>query len=491
VQPEKLSFGGGVTETVMHPAVAAAMILVIVLVLVLPRQKVIAPFLLCTFLIPVGQTLVLGGLHLFVLRIVLLFACARVILAKFSSQTKVLGGGFNTFDKVFLVWAIYRTLAFLILYSFPSGALVNQGAFLLDVLGGYFFVRFLIHDDEDILKVVKAFAFIVAVVGASMLNEKFHNQNVFGYLGGYPPILPQVRDGAIRAQGPFSHPILAGSFAATSLPLFFWLWQSGKSKAMGILGAIGSTCMVLTCASSTPLLAYVAGIVAVCFWPLRDRMRAFRWGLACILIALHLVMKAPVWFLIARVDLTGASSGYHRAELVDQFVRHFSEWWFVGTNGNGAWGFDMWDLSNQFVAEGVSGGLVTFVCFLAMISMCFSRIGTARKLVEGDRKQEWLFWFLGAALLSHIVAFFGISYFDHTQIAWFALFAMIIAATAPLCQTKVVLEHSVGGQRDRTGTSPPPRSIAGLVPGHGVKLDGPVGTGILRSPSGSGRTGKT
>jgi hypothetical protein len=491
VQPDKLSFGGGVSETVMHPAVAAAMVLAIILILLLPRRKAVIPFLLCAFLIPVGQTLVLGGLHLFVLRIVLLFACGRMILAKFSSQTSVLGGGFNSFDKVFLVWAIYRTLAFLILYRFPTAALVNQGAFLVDVLCGYFFVRFLIRDEEDILRVVKVFAVIVAVVGASMLNEKFHNQNVFGYLGGYPPVLPQVRDGAIRAQGPFSHPILAGSFAATSLPLFFWLWQSGKSKVMGIVGAIGSTCMVLTCASSTPLLAYVAGIVGVCFWPMRDHMRAFRWGLASILIALHVVMKAPVWFLIARVDLTGASSGFHRAELVDQFIRHFSEWWFVGTNGNGGWGFDMWDLSNQFVAEGVSGGLVTFVCFLAMISMCFGRVGTARKLVEGDRKQEWLFWFLGAALLSHIVAFFGISYFDHTQIAWFALFAMIIAATAPICQTKAVLEHSVGRQGVRSRTSPPPRSIASPVLGHRAGLEGPVGTGMLRSPTGSDRTGKT
>jgi hypothetical protein len=262
-----------------------------------------------------------------------------------------------------------------------------------------------------------------------MLNEKFHSQNVFGYLGGFP-IVPQIRDGAIRAQGPFSHPILAGSFGATLLPLFFWLWQSGKAKAFAVFGVIGSSCIVLSCASSTPLLAYVAGIIAVCFWPMRKHMRAFRWGLVLTLVAVHLAMKAPVWFLIARVDLTGASSGYHRAELVDQFIRHFSQWWLVGTTANADWGFDMWDLSNQFVAEGVTGGLATFICFIALISMSFGRIGTARKAVEGDRNQEWFLWFLGAALLSHMFAFFGISYFDHTQVAWFALLVMIYVATA-------------------------------------------------------------
>jgi hypothetical protein len=140
-------------------------------------------------------------------------------------------------------------------------------------------------------------------------------------------------------------------------------------------------------------------------------------------------MKAPVWFLIARIDLTGASSGYHRAMLVDTFIRHFNEWWLIGTNTNASWGYDMWDLSNQFVAEGVTGGLATFICFIALISMSFGRIGDARKAARGDRKREWFLWFLGAALVSHIVAYWGISYFDHTQMSWFALLIMINVAT--------------------------------------------------------------
>lgn len=483
MQPEHFYFGGGNTETVMHPAVVAATVLAIILILVLPRNKAVTPFLLATFLIPLGQTLVLGGLHLFVLRIILLFACARMIVAAFSSATSILGGGFNTFDKVFLAWVFYKVAAFLILFSFAMAPIVNQSAFLLDALGGYFFLRFLIHDEDDILRAVKVLAIIVAIVGVGMLNEKFHSQNLYGYLGGYPPVAPQIRDGAVRAQGPFEHPILAGSFAATLLPLFFWLWQSGKSKALGILGAIGSTCMVLTAASSTPLLAYVSGIVAVCFWPIRKRMRAFRWGLLAALVSLHLAMKAPVWFLIARVDLTGASSGYHRAELVDQFVKHFSEWWLVGTSGNGAWGFDMWDLSNQFVAEGVSGGLVTFICFIAMIAICFSRLGNARKAVEGDRNQEWFYWFLGCALLSHMFAFFGISYFDHTQVAWFALLAMITAATARVYQTNAA--HEASGQ-DALGFARlgfPTHPVSRFGKGRPREKNDSITQGAFQSPS--------
>jgi hypothetical protein len=232
VSPQNFYFGGGSGETVMHPAVALAMVLTIILILVLPRKKAITPFLLCAFLIPLGQTLVLGGVHLFVLRIVVISGCARMLFAKFSSQDNFLGGGFNAVDRVFILWAVFRAMAFLILFSFPSAAIVNQVAFLLDAMGGYFFLRFLIQDDEDILSAIKTLAIVAAIVGVCMVNEKLRSQNVYGYLGGFR-IVPETRDGAIRAQGPFSHPILAGSFGATLLPLFFWLWKSGRGESDG------------------------------------------------------------------------------------------------------------------------------------------------------------------------------------------------------------------------------------------------------------------
>ena len=90
----------------------------------------------------------------------------------------------------------------------------------------------------------------------------------------------------------------------------------------------------------------------------------------------------------------------------------------------------MWDLSNQFVAEGEVGGLVTFVCFLAIITRSYSRLGGMRKQV--GRKEGWLVWSLGAVMAAHIFAFFGVSYWDQTQIWWFAFLAMISAATVGL-----------------------------------------------------------
>jgi hypothetical protein len=318
----------------------------------------------------------------------------------------------------------------MLLYK-ESAAVVNQVGFLWDAFGGYFLLRYWIQDEEDVNRAIKAFAAAGTIVAVCMIGEKIFDRNVFGYLGAVS-ILPEIRDGAIRAQGPFGHSILAGVYGATMFPLFFWLWKSGKSRIFGLVSMVAAAIMSFIAASSTPIMTFGAAIVGICFWPLRKKMRTIRWGIAIGLIALHLTMKAPVWFLITHIDIIGASSGYHRANLIDQLVEHVSDWWLLGAKDNADWGWDMFDLSNQFVAEAVSGGLATLVFFIALISRGYGRLGDARKAVDGDSQKEWLLWLLGASLFAHCVGFFGVSYWDQMQTAWFALFAMICAASAAL-----------------------------------------------------------
>ncbi len=439
---EHFQFGGGLHQTLLHPLVLAAMVVTVVLILFLPRKYVIVPVLVTTLLAPLGQQVFAAGFHLFVLRIIILVGCVRMLWTKLSGKTEVASGGFNSVDKAFTLWAIFRALATILLFaSIP--AVNGECGFLLDAFGGYFFLRFLIRDCEDITRAVKVLALIALVVAGGMLNEKIHFQNIFGFLGGVP-IIPGIREGVIRAQGPFGHPILAGTFGATLAALFFWLWKIAKSRFLAVIGVISSAVIAVTAASSTAIMAFVWGIFAICFWPFRKKMRQIRWGILILLISLHLVMKAPVWYLIARVEVVPGSTSYQRAYLIDQFVEHFSDWWLVGSYESEDWGADMWDHTNQFVAEGETGGLATLICFIAMVSYSFGRIGRARKVIEGDNEKEWYLWILGAALFSHIVGFFGISYFDQTRFSWFALLAMISAATAPILALQAVKETAPG-----------------------------------------------
>ncbi|MCU1241300.1 MAG: hypothetical protein JWO71_2026 [Candidatus Acidoferrum typicum] len=442
MQPENFRFGGGASETVLHPIVLVAMLIAIALIFLLPRKYVIWPVMCMAFLVPLGQEILIGGLHFFVFRIILLTVALRMLASTFSSVEGIFGDRLGTLDVVFVFWAFFRALAGALVFSFNSGALVYQAGFLLDALGGYFVLRYLIQDNDDIYRAIRAFAAVSCVIAVCMVFERLHQVNVFGLLGGVR-VTPEIRNGSVRSQGPFQHELLAGAFGATLLPLFVLLWKSGKSKALAAIGVLSATAMVLTTESSTPVLAYGAGLVAICAWPLRRHVRLIRWGTVFALISLHLVMKAPVWYLIQRVDVIGGSSGYHRATLVNDFITHFGDWWLIGTTENARWGFNMWDMCNQFVAEGQVGGLATFLCFLALVCICFSRIGTARKTVEGDRDKEWYFWLFGAALFSHVVGFFGISYFDQTRFSWFALLVMIVTATAAYLPEKVRSRRAV------------------------------------------------
>jgi hypothetical protein len=301
---------------------------------------------------------------------------------------------------------------------------------------------------QALQRALRVLAVLTVVLGASMLYEHAAMTNPFGILGG-TRLVPEVREGKVRCQGAFQHSIVAGVFGSTVLPLFLWLAARGKARMMGWLGVLGSCVITITSASSTPALAACAGVLGICCWPLRPSMRIIRIGIVAAIAGLALVMKAPVWFIIAHIDVVGSSSGYHRALLIDQFIRNFSDWWLMGVKDTGAWGYDLWDVQNQFVAEGELGGLLTLVMFIWLVVRLYKAVGQARRKARGTRKREELVWILGVVLFAHCAAFFGANYFDQVKIWWYATIAMIAAIapmgsdltqTAPTCRGEVIKE---------------------------------------------------
>jgi len=167
------------------------------------------------------------------------------------------------------------------------------------------------------------------------------------------------------------------------------------------------------------------------------------------LVVLHLVMKGPVWSLLEHIDLTGGSSGYHRYKLVDNCIRHFGDWCLLGYKNYPSWGWDMWDLSNQFVVNAVTGGLVTLILYLVIFKRSFGAVGIARKRVEGDRRQEWLFWCLGSALFANVVAHFGVNYGPYLLVCLFVLLVSIFV-TKPGASRPAAVRTEVAGDSNVT-----------------------------------------
>jgi hypothetical protein len=441
--PDHLRFGGGVTETVLNPAVLVLILIAGVLICVWPRQKAIAVFLAAAILIPMDQVLLIGPAHFPMLRLLVLFGIVRMVREKASSKRPLLNGGINKIDIALILLTLFTALNGILLFQ-NSGAAIYQLGNIYTDFGVYFLLRFLIRDERDLVRTIQTFACIAAVVAAIMIYERASGHNPYALLGGanaaaYANLM--ARDNKFRAIGCFSHPILAGTFGAILVPLFVALWwKNRKYRTIAVIGIISSTIMTVTCSSSTPVLGYAAGVLALCLWPARRWMRVVRWGVLLTVVSLHLVMKAPVWHLIARIDVTGGSSSWHRFMLVDQCIRHFGDWWLVGVKDTSAWGWDMWDTANQYVGTCENSGLIPFLLLLAILVYGFKYLGRARRAAAKDKKQALFIWGLGAALFANVVAFFGISYFDQTIVAWYGLLALISATVAlPLKQEAIPL----------------------------------------------------
>lgn len=252
-----------------------------------------------------------------------------------------------------------------------------------------------------------------------------------------------VRDGFFRSQGPFRHPILAGTFGATSLPLLIGLWAKSKNRTWWLALGIASTAVItITSASSGPALAYCFALIGLVSWAVRRHMRLIRWGIVFALISLHIVMKAPVWYLITRISDVIGGSGWHRAYLIDQAINHFNDWWLIGTRYTADWlpytlTVTATDVTNEFIGEGIDGGLLRMALFISIIVVCFRTIGQSmRRLENPSYFSPFQMWCFGACLLAHVASFFSVSYFDQMIVFWWMLLAMISTFKVDSMQTR-------------------------------------------------------
>jgi hypothetical protein len=427
--PTDIEFSG-TAETAILPLTIVLLILASAFILTLPKKYAALPFLLAALTIPLGQVIMVAELHLHALRLLILSGIARLIISRIFFSPQKSDFKINAIDRTVILWSIVTSIAFTLLHL-SGQSLINRMGFLYNTIGGYFLLRYFIEKQEDVDRVVKCLSLFCIFAAAFMVFEQMTGQNVFGVFGGVPSITG-IREGKLRSQGPFTHPIIAGTVGAMLVPLFVGLWWRENSKKYAIIGSIGATVMAITSSSATPLMALIAGGIAFVLWPVRTKMQLIRWGLVLALIGLHLIMKAPVWALIGRIELVSGSSGSHRFDLVDRTILHFWDWWLIGAKDLESWGYLMHDTANEYVSQAVTGGILGLALFITILARCFGRIGIARKAVEGDSKLERIYWSLGACLFANIMAFFGITYFDQSVICWYAVIAMICASTLPV-----------------------------------------------------------
>ncbi len=113
---------------------------------------------------------------------------------------------------------------------------------------------------------VRFLALMILPLAVSMLREEMSGRNIFSGFGGVLPELTLVRNGKLRCQGAFRHPILADTYGATLFPLFVGLWfAQPREKWRVILGTRSAAVVTVAAASNGTLLAMICATIGSAF----------------------------------------------------------------------------------------------------------------------------------------------------------------------------------------------------------------------------------
>ncbi|HON91355.1 MAG: hypothetical protein KBI32_13405 [Phycisphaerae bacterium] len=380
----------------------------------LPRKYILVPYVVGACWVPADQTVMVGELNFQVLRILVLVGLLRMWLRGEITPIR-----WNRFDKLVLVWFVVGSIVY-VLQWMSTAAFINRCGRMVEWLGLYWVFRLTVRSWEDL-----RFAYVgLAVCAIAMVPfvawEWANGRNVFTLLGR---VTTSVREGNYRCAATFPHSIMMGLFWATLVPLFVgFSRQQHKWLFWGAVAA--SAFMIVATNSSTPILALVAGAALLAVYKWRSLTRTAAWGIVAMLVALHIVMKAPVWHLVARIGVVSGSTGWHRYNLIDNAIRHFSEWMVLGIRNTGHWGYGLDDITNQFILEGVRGGFVTFVLFCAILYVG-ARALVRLSLRSREKHESYLAWCTFVTVIAHVISFIGVSYFGQITMIWYLLLASI------------------------------------------------------------------
>jgi hypothetical protein len=440
-----LAMDGWHNQTTLHPIGIAVLVALGLATFAVPRRYALVPLLLLACFVPSAQRFVISTLDFNFLRVLVLLGWVRIMIRGEWSRFR-----WNRLDTMLVLWTVCATVTATMLHGTVI-VLVRRLGIAYDAVGLYFMCRALVRDWSDVRAFAQCAAIVSIPVAGAFIYESTTGRNPFALLGGVPSE-PATRGDRFRAQGPFSHAILAGAFWVALAPVIGALWwERGWSRALAVAGLVGTVIVVVTCASATPLGGLGAGVVAAALFFTRRWLPTIRWLGLFGLVVLQLLMSNPIWFLLARVNVVEGSTGWYRFKLIDDFVRHFSDWWLIGTTSRATWWYGGWfNITNEYVAQGINGGLITLSLYVATIVVAF--IGVRRMLNAAERRRTFsvqrannnrsvrrlrthqrgaraaplpMIWALGVMLFVQCVILLGVTYFGHVIIVWYIALGFI------------------------------------------------------------------
>ena len=393
------------------------------------RTKAALAIVCCMMFIPMSQQVSLAGFNVYSMRFLGFLLFLRVLARGEFSFSQM-----NTVDKLMLWMNFFGTLVFCIR---SDGGQAYVIATSLDMLFGYFGFRGLFQDIEDFKPFLLAMVFPMFLLSGLVAVEFVTHHNALSIMGGLN--FGWIRSGRLRCFGPFQNPDLLGTFGASFMPLYAGLSRDREHRNRCYTGIFLCLWLVFACNSGGPVSSLASAMIGWLLWRMRSNMKKVRNCILGLLVMVAILMKAPIWYIFARMSQVTGGDGWHRSYLIDVSVRHIELWWF--------WGMPLkdtadWfpyklsttgaaDIANQYLVYGLRCGLGLIFLFVMMLTKAYKLLGLAmaeiRSRVEGVTTDEVILWAFGVLLIVHVVNWFGISYFDQSYMLFCLQFGALVS----------------------------------------------------------------
>ena len=355
------------------------------------------------------------------------FDFLRAIVIMLIFRAMILGEFTNTRFRLIDFCVVAMAVVIVLCTTMRDGASQSIGAMgsAVDTIGVYMVGRTLIRDFDDLKSLMLGGAIASVPVMIFFTVEQMTQWNFFSLLGGVPETT-FIRDGNLRAQGAFTHPIIAGMFWSTFAAMFIGVIMSRRrnltSVICGWFGTICSFVIVLMTNSSTPLAGFMVTIGAWCCFPFRMHLKLIRWVVLSGIAFIHLVHPTGFHaFVFTNFSFVSGSTGRHRYVLIDGAIDNFADWALIGSRTKYNRTFN--DITCDYVMTAVNGGLLALILELVIIGLAFGAVGRAIKAARNP-EEVYLAYGVGCAVLTVTVMAIAVAVFGQAIVPFYLTFGI-------------------------------------------------------------------
>lgn len=350
-------------------------------------------------------------------------------------------------DLMMFAGTAWMVISFCLYYDISTG--FARGAPLaFDVIVPYLVARLSIQNLTDLRRLLVYCAPGFFVAGASMAAESLLRvqfvrpplANLFGRLANYENgvavgqanFFQFTRFGLMRANGPFSHPILGGILMASLAPLYF---MSGVRKWPLWLGLFAGCCSFFSL-SSGAFLALIIGMGVVGMDKVQKVVGFLNWRqIAGVVIAaglmIHMVSNKGLVSIIIRYTLDPAS-GYYRQLIWDFGIISVQNHPFIGVGltdfERAAWMGTSVD--NQWLLLAIRHGVIAVTALLGACAASLFALSKRAALANPLDRNLYVGAF--ASLFAMTISCFSVALFGGL-LTWFYF---VVGATASIAATR-------------------------------------------------------